>query len=53
MKTLEGRIAIITGGASGMGEAIAKLFAKKGASVVLADLNEELLNKTVAGITNP
>ena len=37
---LEGKVAIVTGAAQGMGEATAKMFAEAGASVVLADLNE-------------
>lgn len=38
--TLENRIAVVTGGASGIGEACARLFAARGARVVVADLNE-------------
>lgn len=38
---LEGKTAIITGAAMGMGEATARLFAEAGANVVVADLNEE------------
>ncbi|AUS80990.1 3-oxoacyl-ACP reductase [Actinoalloteichus sp. AHMU CJ021] len=38
---LEGKVAIVTGAAMGMGEATAKLFAEAGARVVVADLNEE------------
>lgn len=38
---LYGKTAIVTGAASGMGKAIARLFAKEGAAVVLADLNGE------------
>ena len=36
---LEGKVAIVTGAGSGLGEAIAVLFAKHGATVVLADLD--------------
>jgi 3-oxoacyl-[acyl-carrier protein] reductase len=36
---LEGKTAIVTGAASGFGEAIARLFAKQGASVVVADID--------------
>ncbi|MFS8542958.1 MAG: SDR family oxidoreductase [Limnochordales bacterium] len=35
---LDGKVAVVTGAASGMGEAIAKLFAQEGAQVVVADL---------------
>ncbi|MBU8713432.1 SDR family oxidoreductase [Brevibacillus parabrevis] len=38
---LQGKTAIVTGAASGMGKATAKLFAAEGANVVLADLNKE------------
>jgi NAD(P)-dependent dehydrogenase (short-subunit alcohol dehydrogenase family) len=39
MYDLTGKVAIITGGASGMGRAASILFARHGANVVLADLN--------------
>jgi NAD(P)-dependent dehydrogenase (short-subunit alcohol dehydrogenase family) len=39
MYSLDGRVAVITGAASGMGKAAAILFAAHGAKVVLADLN--------------
>lgn len=37
---LEGRVAVVTGAAGGIGLAIAQLFSEHGAGVVLADLNE-------------
>jgi len=38
--TLTGKVALITGAASGIGRAIAALFARQGACLVLADMNE-------------
>lgn len=38
--SLQGKVALVTGAASGMGRAIARLFAAEGASVVLADVDE-------------
>ncbi|XP_006841570.2 short-chain dehydrogenase reductase 3b [Amborella trichopoda] len=39
---LEGKVAIITGAASGIGEAAARLFVENGARVVIADIQDEL-----------
>lgn len=47
---LQGKVAIITGAANGMGAAEARLFAKEGAKVVATDLNEEKLNEVVANV---
>lgn len=44
---LENKVAIITGGANGIGKAIAATYAKNGAKVSLADFNEEALQQTV------
>lgn len=42
-KRLEGKIALITGAASGLGAAMAAMFVREGASVVMTDLNEKAL----------
>lgn len=47
---LAGKTAVVTGAGSGMGRAIAVLFAKEGARVVLADIDQESLNETAAHI---
>jgi 3-oxoacyl-[acyl-carrier protein] reductase len=39
MKQLEGKVAIVTGGAAGFGEGIVRLFVEEGARVVIADLD--------------
>ena len=41
MNEMSGKVALITGAATGIGRATAELFAREGASLALADLNEE------------
>ena len=48
-KELDGKVALITGAGSGIGRAIAVLFAEQGAKVVVVDVNDDG-NKTVAQI---
>ncbi|KAJ9545131.1 hypothetical protein OSB04_024838 [Centaurea solstitialis] len=40
-KRLQGKVAIVTGGASGFGESTVRLFAKHGAKVVIADVQDQ------------
>src|SRR5262245_33102051 len=47
---LSGRIALVSGAASGMGRASALALAEHGAELMLADLNEEGVNRTAAQI---
>jgi len=50
MKSLAGKVAIVTGGGSGIGKAIAVLYASEAAKIVVSDLNEAGGNETVAAI---
>lgn len=51
MDAFRDRVAVITGGAGGIGMAMARAFAARGAKLVLADLDEEALRKSVAELT--
>lgn len=50
MKRLENKVAIVTGGALGIGEAACYLLAQEGAKVAVTDINDEAGNKVVAQI---
>ena len=50
MFSLENKIAVVTGGGSGIGKAIAKLFAKQKAFVHIIELNSEVANETAEEI---
>jgi 2-keto-3-deoxy-L-fuconate dehydrogenase len=52
MFNLQQKIAVITGAGSGIGKAIALLFAKQGAHVYVADINNEQADATVQEISN-
>ena len=47
---LKNRIGIVTGGASGIGRAIAQLFAEEGATIIVADINSDLAAEAVVQI---
>lgn len=47
---LQGKVAVITGAATGMGQVGARLFAREGARVVIGDINDEDGEATAAGI---
>jgi len=48
---LEGKVAIITGAGRGIGEATAKKFAREGAKVLVADLNQGDIDQVVKSLT--
>lgn len=49
--TLDGKVALVTGAASGIGRATALTFAREGAKLVIADMNVDGGNQTVHMIT--
>ena len=51
MFSLQNKIAVITGAGSGIGKAVALLFAKQGAIIYVTDINREAANAVVATIT--
>jgi NAD(P)-dependent dehydrogenase (short-subunit alcohol dehydrogenase family) len=50
MKDFKDKTAVITGGASGIGRAMGELFLSKGMNVVLADIEQKVLDATVADL---
>ncbi len=51
MSRLSGKVAVVTGGALGIGRATSRRLAEEGASVLIADVNMEEAEKTIAAIT--
>ncbi|KAG1371502.1 sex determination protein tasselseed-2 [Cocos nucifera] len=49
-KRLEGKVAIVTGGARGIGEATVRLFVRHGAKVVIADIDDSLGESLAAAL---
>ena len=52
MKRLENKVAVITGGAQGIGKAAVKRFAEEGAIVIIWDVNEEKASSTINEFRN-
>lgn len=53
MKIMEGKVALVTGAASGLGLATAKAFTEAGASVALADRDEESVRAAARKLAEP
>ena len=52
MDDLEGKVAVVTGGAKGIGFGMAQAFAEEGMRLVLADIDTDALDRAVASLTS-
>ena len=52
MNRFDGKVALITGSARGIGKSIAHLFAQQGAQVIIADILQEAIDATVHEFTS-
>lgn len=50
MKTLDGKVVMVTGGARGLGEAICRELCSAGAKVIIADIRTDLANKVAENL---
>ncbi len=50
MRDLSGKVAVITGGASGIGLAMAERFGREGMKLVIADIQEDAIKRAVTGL---
>ncbi len=50
MGRMDGKVALITGGASGLGKGIASRYAEEGATTIITDINADLLRATADGL---
>ena len=48
MENFEGKIALVTGGARGLGEAICRNLVEAGATVIMVDIQADLLDKSAS-----
>ena len=51
MQEFTGKVAVITGGAGGLGKAIATRFLEEGANVIVTDIVEDKIAQTVSELT--